>query len=89
MSTGRFAPAQNSMEGRQFAYTMSEALAYADTDKTKVAILKATISDGADLQFDFSMNIDPHIFEHGVVTVQPGMQSEIFHENLLNIEHSF
>ena len=80
-------PAANSLEGRQFAFTFDEALSYANTDVSKVAILTATINRGSLEAFDFSRSIDPFIFKNGVVTVQPGIQSDIFHEALLGIEH--
>jgi RHS repeat-associated protein len=85
--SGKFMPAANSLEGRQFARSFDEALRYADTDSSKVAIFKATIARGALDAFDFSKSIDPFIFKNGVVTVQPGLQSDIFHEALLGIEH--
>jgi hypothetical protein len=36
---------------------------------------------------DLSQNIDRGIFPNGVVTVQPGAQSDIFHAALQGIEH--
>jgi RHS repeat-associated protein len=89
MSTGKFLPGGNSLEGRQFAFSMEEALKYADTDVSKVAILKATVRQDAMPAFDFSKSIDPHIFKNGVVTVQPGAQSQIFHKNLVGVEHAY
>jgi hypothetical protein len=37
--------------------------------------------------FDFSKDIDVSIFRNGVVTVQPGAQSDILHNVLRGIEH--
>ena len=88
-STGKFLPGANSLEGRQFAYTMEEALKYADTDLSKVAVLKASVRGDAISAFDFSKAIDPHIFSNGVITVQPGPQSELFHQMLIGIDHVF
>lgn len=85
MGTGGFAPGGNSLEARQFALSASDAYAYARTDTSKVAILKATIWADALPSFDFSQSIDPHVFTQGVVTVQPGEQSEIFHQALISI----
>lgn len=89
MQSGGFYPGANSLEGRQFAFTLQEALKYADTDTSKVAVLKAIIRGDVLSAFDFSRSIDPHIFTNGVVTVQPGEQSELFHAALLAIEHVF
>ena len=88
MRTGKFVPAGNSLEGRQFARSLAEALKYADTDVSKVAILKVTVRREALKSLDFSLHIDPHIFRGGVFTVQPGKQSLIFHQNLLSITHA-
>jgi len=89
MSSNTFRPGGNSMEGRQFAFTLDEALEYARTDPSKVAVIKATVNTEALPNFDFSDRIDPFIFKNGVVTVQPGSQSDIFHSNLLSVEHVF
>lgn len=89
MDSGAFLPAANSLEGRQFALTMGEALSYADADISKVAILRATIDRSALGALDFSNNIDPFIFKNGVVTVQPGVQSDIFHAALRSIDQAF
>ncbi|RSM51477.1 sugar-binding protein [Actinoplanes sp. ATCC 53533] len=86
-ATGGFHPGGNSLEGRQFAFTQDEALAYADWDSSKVAILKVTVQRSALAHFDFSRNIDVSIFRNGVVTVQPGRQNDIFHEALQGIQH--
>jgi len=88
--TGRFVPAGNSLEGRQFAFTLEEALEYAQNDPSKVAVLRATISRNAPLsEFDYSTRIDPHIFRNGVITVQPGPQSDLFHRALQAVEQVF
>ena len=87
--TGAFRPGGNSLEGRQFGFTLEEALAFVDADPTKVAIIKATIDRKALSSFDFSKDIDPFIFRNGVVTVQPGDQSDIFHRALRSIDHVF
>ncbi|WP_309708195.1 hypothetical protein [Armatimonas sp.] len=87
--TGMFLPGANSLEGRQFACTLDEALAYANFDKGKVAILEARIDPNVLPHLDFSMNIDPFIFKNGVYTVQPGSQSDLFHEALRGIFHAF
>ena len=83
MESGKFLPGANSLEGRQFAYTLKEALKYAETDRAKVAVLKVTVPRDIIQNFDFSKNIDPHIFKNGVITVQSGIQSELFHQNLI------
>ncbi|WP_375504210.1 polymorphic toxin-type HINT domain-containing protein, partial [uncultured Jatrophihabitans sp.] len=89
MSSGRFAPNANSLEGRQFANTMQEAIYYADTDVTKVAILRARVDRSALDGVDFSRSIDPFIFRNGVYTMQPGSQSEAFHAGLKGVDHVF
>jgi hypothetical protein len=38
---------------------------------------------------DFSKSIDPFIFKNGVYTVQPGVQSELFHAAIQAITHVF
>jgi len=89
MSSQKFLPGGNSLEGRQFAHTLDEALAFADTDVSKVAIVKVTIKGDALPMLDFSKNIDPHIFKNGVITVQPGMQSDVFHQSMIGLKHEF
>lgn len=89
MANKAFLPGGNSLEARQFALKLEEAIKYADTDISKVAIIRATIEKNAMKVLDYSKNIDPHIFKNGVVSVQPGMQSTIFHEALQSITHVF
>ncbi|WP_160300041.1 RHS repeat-associated core domain-containing protein [Demequina oxidasica] len=90
MSSGRFAPAANSLEGRQFALSLDEALVYAYTDLSKVAVLRATVTRSAvEGAADFSTRIDPFIFRSGVFTVQPGRQSDLFHAGLWGVSHAF
>jgi filamentous hemagglutinin len=89
MSTGGFAPGGESLEGRQFARTLDEALSYADTDLSKVAILRARVDRRALESIDFSTSIDPFIFRNGVYTVQPGSQSQIFHAGLRGIDRAY
>ena len=87
LGSGKFLPGANSMSARQFAFTLEEALAYANWDLSKVAILKATVQSDVLQAFDFSRNIDVSIFKNGVITVQPGEQTDIFHSALTAIEH--
>ncbi|GAA1750476.1 hypothetical protein GCM10009747_04780 [Agromyces humatus] len=90
MSTGRFEPGGVSMNARQFALTIDEAISYANTDTSKVAILRATVDRSAvEGVADFSTSIDPWIFRNGVYTVQPGIQSDIFHAGLKGVGHAF
>jgi RHS repeat-associated protein len=86
--TGQFLPGGRSLEGRQFAFSLAEALEYARTDPGKVAIMKATVRSEALKTLDFSRDIDPKIFRNGVITVQPGPQSEAFHDALLRIDQA-
>jgi hypothetical protein len=60
---------------------------YAAADPSKVAILKVTVQREVIPALDFSTAIDPHIFNNGVITVQLGAQSDLFHRFLLAIEH--
>ena len=80
-----FVSGANSLEGRQFAFSESEALKYADTDFSKVVIVKATIPKDILNSFDFSKNIDPNIFKNGVITVQPESNT-LFNQSLISIE---
>jgi filamentous hemagglutinin len=89
MESGKFLPGGASLEGRQFEFSMEGALAYAETDSSKVAILRATIQRSALPQLDFPTSIDPFIFRNGVVTVEPGAQSDIVHAALVAIERVF
>lgn len=89
IKTGRFEPNANSLEGRQFALTQDEALAYADTAVSQVAILRATVEQSALDGIDFSTRIDPFIFRNGVFTMQPGVQSDAFHAGLRGIVHVY
>ena len=90
MTTGRFDPGGNSLNARQFATTLDEALRYADWDLSKAAVLKATVNRSAiDEVAEFSTRIDPLIFRNGVYTVQPGWQSDVFHAGLIGVTHAF
>jgi hypothetical protein len=89
MKNGVFRPAKNSLEARQFAFTMGEALKYADTDLRKVAIIRARVHRSVIGKLDFSNTIDPHIFNNGVLSVHPGEMSRLFHDNLISIAHVF
>ncbi|MBK9616239.1 MAG: hypothetical protein IPO35_12310 [Uliginosibacterium sp.] len=53
---------------KQFAFTMEEAIAYANTNPAYVAIIKVTINDSAVSVANFSRSIDPWIFKNGVLT---------------------
>jgi filamentous hemagglutinin len=85
---GAFLAGGNSLEARQFALSFADALSYANADPSKVAIIRATIRRDALSSFDFSRNIDPFIFRNGVVTVQPGTQTDIFNRALLSIDQA-
>jgi RHS repeat-associated protein len=89
MESGKFLPGGNSLEGRQFATTLEEALAYADTDASKVAIIEVSVDADVLEAIDFSESIDPFIFRNGVYTVQPGVQSDLFHAAIQAITHAF
>lgn len=89
MASNRFDPKANSLEGRQFALTLDEAVAYADRDPSKVAVIKANVTDDSLKGADFSKSIDPFIFKNGVYTIQPGAQSDRFHKGLLGVSHVF
>jgi hypothetical protein len=83
-----FLPGGNSLEGRQFAFSFDEALKFADTDLSKVAIIRATVNKNAIPSFDFSKSIDPFIFKNGVITVQPGKQSQILLDATRSIDQA-
>jgi RHS repeat-associated protein len=76
----------NSLEARQFALTLEDALAYANTDLSKVAILKATLPASLLSAFEFSRDIDVMIFRSGVITVQPELLP-LLNDAILAIEH--
>ena len=80
-----FLPGMNSLEGRQFAFTKQEAINYALTDSSKIAIAQAVIPEDILKNFDLSYNIDIKIFINGVVTVQPE-ENKLFNESILRIE---
>jgi len=84
-ANGAFLPGGNSLEGRQFAFTETEALKYANTDLSKVAIVKVTIPKDVLTNLDFSKSIDPNIFNNWVVTVQPETNA-IFNNSIIRIE---
>ena len=88
MANQAFTAGGNSLEARQFATTLEEALNYADTDPSKVAILKATVPTDILPQLEFSNSIDPHIFQNGVFTVQPGVQP-LFNQSIQSITHVY
>ena len=80
-----FLPGMNSLEGRQFAFTEQEAIDYAITDASKVAVAKVEIPKYLLNNFDFSNNIDIKIFTNGVITVQPE-ENGLFNESIIRIE---
>jgi hypothetical protein len=80
-----FYPGENSLEGRQFAFTEKEVLEYAATDSSKIAVAKAIIPKSIIGKLELSHNIDTNIFINGVVTVQPEM-SDLFNGSVINIE---
>lgn len=88
-ATGKFLPGSNSLEGRQFVFTFDEALSYANVDPSKVAILRVTVGRDVLRVLDYSNRIDPHLFINGVITVQPGSQSTLFHLAIQALEHVF
>ena len=88
MANQAFKAGGNSLEARQFATTLEEALKYADTDPTKVAILKATVPTDILSKLEFSKSIDPHIFKNGVFTVQPEVQP-LFNQSIQSIKHAY
>ncbi len=87
MANKAFVPGANSLEGRQFAFTLEEALKYAENDLTKVAVIKVTVEESVIKGLDFSKSIDPHIFVNGVITVHLGEASALFHKAIVSIAH--
>jgi hypothetical protein len=65
MRNKAFLPGANRLEGRQFAFTLKDALADADADPSKVAIRRATIDRSALAGLDSSDDIDRTIFSSG------------------------
>ncbi|WP_265447992.1 hypothetical protein [Acetivibrio straminisolvens] len=53
MANKSFTPRANGLEGRQFAFTEAEALKYANTYPSKVAIIKTTIPKDMIGKLDF------------------------------------
>ena len=80
-----FLPGANSLEGRQFAFTKSEVLKYAETDPSKIAVVKVTVPKDILKSLDFSGAIDTNIFINGVVTVQPE-ESSLFNSSIVSID---
>ena len=68
MKSGKFEVIPQGFQGKQFAFTQSEALAYANTSKEYAAIIKATVDESIVKSAHFSKSIDPWIFKNGVVT---------------------
>ena len=83
--TKMFIPGQNSLEGRQFACTLSEVLKYAKTDNSKVVPVKVIVVKKILSVLDFSGNIDTNVFVNGVYTVQPEVNA-IFNSSIISIE---
>jgi hypothetical protein len=48
-----------------------------------------TVNKSAVPFFDFLKSIDPFIFKNGVITVQPGKQSQILLDATKSIEQAF
>ena len=80
-----FLPEMNSLEGRQFAFTEQEAVNYALTDPSKIAVAKAVIPKNILENFDYSANIDIKIFINGVITVHPE-KNRLFNESIIKIK---
>jgi len=81
-----FLPGGNSLDGRQFAFTEAEVLAYAKTDPSKTEVVRVTVPRRImDTLHDFSKDIDTTIFVNGVLTVQLHEQ-ELFNKAIIDIE---
>ena len=60
-------------------------LKFAETDKSKIIIVKTIIPIKILDLVEFSNDVDPNIFKNGVITVQPEKQ-DLFNKAIINIE---
>ena len=60
-------------------------LKFAETDKSKIIIVKTIIPIKILDMVEFSNDVDPNIFKNGVITVQPEKQN-LFNKAIINIE---
>lgn len=68
MATKQFSWGAFPTNMKQFAFTFDEALAYANTSSSYVAIIKVTVNESVVRFAHFSKTIDPFIFKNGVLT---------------------
>ncbi len=73
---------------KQFAFTLDEALAFADTSSDYVAIVRVQLPKSLLEEFHISRSIDPFIFKNGVVSVEGG-QLELLNQLAIDISHIF
>jgi hypothetical protein len=84
-ATHMFLPGGNSLEARQFVFTEGEALKYAYTDVTKVAIVKVTVPSKTIARYHYTKDTDVSIFTNGVLTVYEE-DLAFFNSTIINIE---
>jgi hypothetical protein len=88
-ATGSLNLASGALEAKQFALTLDEALAFANLDRSAVAIIEVVIPQSTLEALEFSSTIDPFLFPSGVVTAQGGAALQLLNDTLLAISHAF
>ena len=88
MMSKQFSIPPGGNEMKQFAFTQSEAIAYAKTDLNAVAIIAVTVEKSIISEAWVSKTIDPFIFKNGVVSV-PMENIATINKSAIKIWHSF
>jgi RHS repeat-associated protein len=68
MATKQFSWGPTPTNMKQFAFTLEEAIEFANTNRSYSAIIKVTVDESVVAFGDFSKTIDPWIFKNGVLT---------------------
>jgi hypothetical protein len=74
------------MEAKQFGMNLDETIDFADAIGDADAVIKVSVPKSSADAFDFSTDIDPHVFKSGVTTVQPGKQMDLLNEAVDTVE---
>lgn len=71
---------------KQFAFTLDEAITYANTNPAYAAIIKVTVDESVIKVGQFSKSIDPWIFKNGVLTFT---DLDVLNNAIVSIVHVF
>ena len=88
MNSGRISTKAGAFEGKQFAFTMEEALRYANTSPEYAAIIRITVKEEAIKLGNFQM-IDSFIFKNGVLTFEGIETVDAVNKFIVGVAHVF